>query len=71
MDVIDHSVPVEELVSAVKQAVKQAGVSTTNLGRDLQVGSVQLILSAVVTTKLGGGLDIRVPGNRVEGEAGR
>ncbi|MET8121440.1 trypco2 family protein [Micromonospora sp. NPDC005189] len=61
MDVIDYSVPVEELVSAVKDAVKQAGISTTDVGRDLRVGSVQLVLSAVVTTKLGGGLDFRVP----------
>ncbi|GGO18687.1 trypco2 family protein [Micromonospora parathelypteridis] len=61
MDVVDHSVPVEELVSAVKNAVKQAGISTTDEGRDLRVGSVQLILSAVATTKLGGGVDFRVP----------
>ncbi|RQX09687.1 hypothetical protein DDE19_33365 [Micromonospora ureilytica] len=61
MYVIDDSVPVEELVSAVKNAVKQAGISTTDEGRDLRVSSVQLILSAVVTTKLGGGLDLRVP----------
>ncbi|RQW98310.1 trypco2 family protein [Micromonospora inaquosa] len=61
MDVTDGSVPVEDLVSAVKNAVKQAGVSTTDEGRDLRVASVQLILSAVATTKLGGGLDLRVP----------
>ncbi|MGC4749956.1 trypco2 family protein [Micromonospora sp. DT201] len=61
MDVIDYSVPVEELVSAVKNAVKQAGISATDEGRDLRVGSVQLILSVVATTKLGGGVDFRVP----------
>ncbi|MFG3558459.1 trypco2 family protein [Micromonospora sp. NPDC047557] len=62
MNVIDYSVPVEDLVSAVKNAVKQAGISATDVGRrDLRVGSVQLTLSAVVTTKLGGGLDFRVP----------
>ncbi|SIM67080.1 trypco2 family protein [Micromonospora cremea] len=61
MDVIDYSVPVEELVSAVKKAVRKARISTADAGRDLRVGSVQLILSAVVTTKLGGGLDFRVP----------
>ncbi|MEU5910149.1 trypco2 family protein [Micromonospora sp. NPDC047527] len=61
MDVIDYSVPVEELVSAVKNAVKQAGISTTDADRDLRVASVQLVLSAVATTKLGGGLDFRVP----------
>jgi hypothetical protein len=61
MDVIDDSVPVEELVAAVKDAVKQAGISTTDTGRDLLTSSVQLTLSAVVTTKLGGGLDFRVP----------
>lgn len=61
MYVTDDSVAVEELVSAVKNAVKQAGISTTDEGRDLRVSSVQLILSAVATTKLGGGLDLRVP----------
>ncbi|WP_410818334.1 trypco2 family protein [Micromonospora sp. 050-3] len=61
MDVTDYSVPVEELVAAVKNAVKQAGISTTDEGRDLRVDTVQLILSAVVTTKLGGGVDFRVP----------
>ncbi|MFG1869770.1 trypco2 family protein [Micromonospora arborensis] len=73
MYVIDDSVPVEELVSAVKNAVKQAGISTTDEGRDLRVASVQLILSAVVTTKLGGGLDLRVPviGWKVKGSGSR
>ncbi|MET8041356.1 trypco2 family protein [Micromonospora sp. NPDC005215] len=61
MDVDDYSVPVEELVSAVRYAVEQAGISTTDEGRDLRVASVQLILSAVVTTKAGGGVDFRVP----------
>jgi hypothetical protein len=61
MDVVDHSVAVEELVSAVKNAVKRAGISATDVSRDLRVRSVQLILSAFVTTKLGGGLDFRVP----------
>ncbi|WP_444951530.1 trypco2 family protein [Micromonospora ureilytica] len=61
MDVIDYSVPVEQLVSAVKNAVKRAGISSTDVGRDLRVGSIQLILSAVATTKFGGGLDFRVP----------
>ncbi|MFG2049841.1 trypco2 family protein [Micromonospora sp. NPDC048935] len=61
MDVIDYSVPVEELVAAVKYAVEQAGISTTDEGRDLRVASVQLVLNAVVTTKVGGGVDFRVP----------
>lgn len=61
MDVIDQSVPVQELVSAVKNAVRQAGISTTDVAKDLRVGSIQLTLRAIVTTKLGGGLDFRVP----------
>ncbi|KOX08660.1 trypco2 family protein [Micromonospora profundi] len=61
MDVTDDSVPVDELVSAVQNAVKRAGISSTDADRDLRVASVQLTLSAVATTKLGGGLDFRVP----------
>lgn len=61
MDVINHSVPIEELVAAVKEAVKQAGISTNDTGRDLRIRSVQLTLNAVATTKLGGGLEFRVP----------
>ena len=61
MDVIDYGVPVDELVAAVKDAVKQAGISTTDAGRDLRISSVQLTLNVVATTKLGGGLDFRVP----------
>jgi hypothetical protein len=61
MDVVDQSVPVSDLLSAVKNAVKHAGISSTDPGRDLRIRSVQLILNVVVTTKLGGGLDFRVP----------
>ncbi len=63
MDVIDYSVPVEELVSAVKYAVKQAGISTTDEGRDLRDRPrTELIWSAVRHhEERFGGVDFRVP----------
>lgn len=61
MDVIDSTVPVEELVIAVKNAVKEADISATDRGRDLKVSSIELTLNAVATVKVGGGLDFRIP----------
>lgn len=36
MNVTDDGMPVGELVSAVQNAVKQAGISATDEGRDLR-----------------------------------
>ena len=61
MKVTDEGVPVDALISVVKDSIKRAGVSRTSQSRDLQVASVQLILDVVATKTAGGGLDFRVP----------
>ena len=59
--VTDEGVPVEALISVVKDSIKRAGISRTSQDRDLQVASVQLILDVVAAKTAGGGLDFRVP----------
>jgi hypothetical protein len=54
-------VPVDELISVVKNSVKRGGVSRTSDSTDLRVGSVQLILEVVATRSAGGSLRFRVP----------
>ena len=61
MNVPDEGVPVDTLISVVKDSIKQAGVSRTSQTKDLQVASVQLILDVVASKTAGGGLDFRVP----------
>ncbi|PPA58478.1 MULTISPECIES: trypco2 family protein [Micromonospora] len=61
MNVADYTAPINELVTAVKNAVSQADVSAANSAKDMQIGSVQLVLNAVATTKAGGSLDFRIP----------
>jgi len=61
MKVTDHGVPVEALINAVKDSVRRASVSRATPTADLRVVSVQLILEAVASTTVGGGLDFRVP----------
>ena len=55
MKVTDEGVPVDTLISVVKDSIKQAGVSRTSQTRDLQVASVQLILDVVASKTAGGG----------------
>ena len=57
----DVGVPVNDLVTAVKNAIKTANVSVTDTDRDLAVTSVYLRLNTVLTVTAGGGLDFRVP----------
>jgi Trypsin-co-occurring domain 2 len=54
-------VPVETLISAIKDSIMQAGVSRTSQSWDLRVASVQLILEVVASTSTGGGLTFCVP----------
>jgi hypothetical protein len=59
--VTDEGVPVDTLISVIKDSIKQAGVSRTSQASDLQVASVQLILEVVANETVGGGLDFRLP----------
>src|SRR4051794_26809374 len=61
MDVSDASVPIDALVSAVKNAIREADISASDPGRDLRVTTIGLSLQAVATVKAGGGLDFPVP----------
>jgi hypothetical protein len=61
MHVTEDGVPIEELIDTIKQAIKTASVSSTDLDRDLRVCSVQLTLNAVAIRSLGGGVDFRIP----------
>src|SRR6185369_8660774 len=61
VNVPDGGVPVDTLISVVKDSIKQAGVSRTSHTKDLKVASVQLILDVVASETAGGGVDFRVP----------
>lgn len=61
MKVPDEGLPVDTVISIVKESIKQAGVSRTLQNRDLQVASVQLILEVVASKAAGGRVDFRVP----------
>jgi Trypsin-co-occurring domain 2 len=61
LKVTAEGVPVDSLISAVKDSIRRAGVSRTSPGADLRVASVQLILEVVASKMAGGGLDFRVP----------
>jgi len=61
MQVTEDGVPVQELIAAVKDAIKTANVSSTNADRDLRVGSVRLVLHTIATRSSGGGLSFTVP----------
>jgi Trypsin-co-occurring domain 2 len=61
LKVTDEGVPVDSLISAVKDSIRRAGVSRTSAAGDLRVASVQLILEVVASKMAGGGLDFRVP----------
>jgi hypothetical protein len=61
MKVTDDGVPVQDVIAAVKLAIKEANVSATDEGRDLRVDSVKLVLHALATRTVGGGLNFTVP----------
>jgi hypothetical protein len=56
-----HGVPVQDVIAAVKLAIKEASVSATDVGRDLRVDSVKLVLHALATRTVGGRLSFTVP----------
>jgi hypothetical protein len=61
VQVIDDGVPVDSLISVVKESVKRGGVSKVSGRGDLRVSSVQLTLRVMATRTVGGGLNLRVP----------
>lgn len=61
MKVTDEGVPVNTLISVVKDSIRRAGVSRTSQNKDLQVASVKLVLDVVASKAAGGGVDFRVP----------
>ena len=61
MKVTPKGVPVDTLISVVKDSIIRAGVSRTSQTQDLRVASVQLILEVVASKTAGGRLDFRVP----------
>lgn len=61
MQATDDGLSVQELIETIKQAIKTANLSSTDLDRELRVASVRLTLNAVATRSLGGGLDFRIP----------
>jgi hypothetical protein len=61
MEVADDGIPVEDLLTAVKVAVKQANMSASHAKRDLTVAALGLTLNTVATRTAGGGVTFRVP----------
>jgi hypothetical protein len=59
--VTEDGIPVQDVVAAVKLAIKEANVSTTDKDRDLRVDSVKLILHALAIRTVGGSLNFTVP----------
>ena len=64
MKVTDEGVPVEALISVVKDSIKRAGISRTSRDRDLQVASVQLILDVGFVVSASSWLLVSVWGSR-------
>jgi hypothetical protein len=56
-----EGVPVQDVIAAVKLAIKEASVSATDESRDLRVDSVKLVLHALATRTIGGGLSFTIP----------
>jgi Trypsin-co-occurring domain 2 len=61
MRVTEDGVPVQDVIAAVKLAIKEANISATDKNRDLRVSSVKLVLHALATRTAGGGLNFTVP----------
>jgi hypothetical protein len=59
--VTQAGVPVQDVITAVKLAIKEAGVSATDRDRDLRVNSVRLVLHALATQAVGGRLNFTIP----------
>lgn len=58
---LEEGIYVDDLISAVKEAVRLAGVSKATPNGDLRVASIQLVLRTVAARSAGGKLEFRVP----------
>jgi hypothetical protein len=61
MDVSQDGATIDDVIGAVKDAVKIAGISSTDDDRDLRITSVRLKLNTVASVSTGGGIDFRIP----------
>lgn len=61
MKVTADGIPVQDVIAAIKLAIKEANVSDTSEDRDLRVGSVKLVLHVLATQTMGGRLSFTVP----------
>lgn len=61
MRVTEDGVPAQDVIAAVKLAIKEANVSATDEDRDLRVDSVKVVLHALAIRAVGGGLKFTVP----------
>lgn len=61
MKVTEDGVPVQDVIADVQRAIKTAGISATDEGRDLRVASVSLVLHTLATRTAGGSLSFTVP----------
>lgn len=61
MEVNEDGAAVNDVIAAVKDAIKIAGISSTDTDRDLRVTSVRLILNTVASMTTGGCIDFRIP----------
>jgi hypothetical protein len=59
--VTEDGVPVQDVIAAVKLAIKDANISATDEGRDLRVDSVKMVLHTLATRTVGGSLNFTVP----------
>jgi Trypsin-co-occurring domain 2 len=59
--VTEDGIPVQDVITAIKLAIKEANISAADEARDLRVGTVKLILHALATRAIGGGLSFTVP----------
>lgn len=61
MKVTADGVPMQDVITAVKLAIKEASVSAVSERRDLRVGSVSLVLHALAARSAGGRLSFTIP----------
>jgi Trypsin-co-occurring domain 2 len=61
MKVTESGVAIDDVVAAIKRSIKQAGISNTDVDRDLRVTSIRLVLNALAVQEAGVGVDFRIP----------